>query len=1196
MVVKREKAGKELTVTVKLTQDEEWLSDRYREVYFYPSDTIAVMKIHRSKFDADVTESGCIVARVEKVDGYDVSKAKALVLVISVPGSVVTLSLNRAPNTFAEDGEHATQQLVARMMLGMPRGVTVVARIDTRGKESFPAKYTATAGEDFETLEKTLIIAEDEYELEDSWWVARTNLSLSIFDDDMREGTETFELGANPPSDQSGKARFLNADGSRCWGRCRLAMHITDEEDIPALDLSVSADEIMEEGETSSTATVATTNGKSFATDQVMTFQLGGTATEGDDYVLSPRDADQEEPDYQFVMPAESKSVDVTLKAMSDDVDDPDEKIEVSAMLGDDEIGDMKAVRIMNQRLMAITLAANRDTIIAGMEYLELTVTLEEPADEDLVVTVRLTQEQNWLRDTSVQLNFAAGSAIHELGFHESTFSSAVTESGNLAATVDSVSGYDTGDASVTVFVVSQEGPAMKVFFSHEAYRFTEDREDPFVILVAEAASGMPRGATVPFSVSSRRGTATSPGDYAAMSRALIVPEEDFTFEGGLWQTQVRLPLSLVDDEVWEGTESFDLLLERSPDSPSELQFADFLGAPCQGECLTPVEITDDEDIPEFELSVSEDEIMEEDESSSIAIVSITNGKSFATDQAVTFTLGGDAIPGHDYRVTPADADEELADHQATLSAGSSSVEATFTAVNDEREEGDEEIRFAATHDGDAIGSGAIRIIDRFPGPRVEITFEGVDPPRDKYDAGIATGPFTARITFSERVEGFEQEDIRLETHSGTTVDSTNIGVLLWNYTEVRVGLEYTVEVMPEQNGRLWTVVSPGAATSVKTGDGNQLGANSLQIELPEDRMMVAPTELTVVEEDTVGGRFMVVLTSEPTEDTVKVTLSGTKGTALKAVAAPSLTFVKPFWTLGRVVTVTAGADANTADETVTLTLTASGGGYDGQTVDVVVTVRDNDAAYVRGMSEDEALALVEDATPEAAAAALFGKEGLSEAQLDALDLLGNANGSYDLGDMLSWIDRCRRGGARCGAAPSSTSESIPVAVAAGLGGGTSHRRRRVSSGTRGPVRNRRIRRRSGAARYGLALLLAATMTLWACADDVVRAPSAEADPGFLAVQLTVPSGARDIAAMLVVEGPGVDSVQAPGFELFQSDASSSTGRRIIVSGALSTGAILEFRVPDRGEHARYRVRLLQVAGEDYTLRDLADYTAVISR
>ena len=879
MVVKREKSGEELTVTVKLTQDEEWLSDRYREVYFYPSDTIAVMKIHRSKFDTDVTESGCIVARVAKVDGYDVSKAKALVLVISVPSPVVTLSLNRAPDTFAEDGEHATQQLVARMTLGMPRGVTVAARIDTRGKESFPAKYTATAGEDFETLEKTLVIAEDEYELEDSWWVARTNLSLSIFDDDMREGTETFELGANPPSDQSDKARFLNVDGSRCWGRCRLAMHITDEEDIPALDLSVSADEIMEEGETSSTATVATTNGKSFATDQLMTFQLGGTATEGNDYVLSPRDADQEEPDYQLVMPAESKSVDVTLKAMSDEC----------RRSGREDRGIGNARRRRNRGH-------------------------EGRSDHESATYGNHPGRQPGHDHCGHGIPGADGHAIRELRLLESEFSSAVTESGNLTATVDSVSGYDTGDASATVFVVSQEGPAMKVFFSHEAYRFTEDREDPFVILVARAAYGMPRGATISLSVSSRKGTATSPGDYAAVSRQLTVLEEDFTFKGALWQTQVRLPLALVDDEVREGTESFNLLLERSAASPTELQLSDFLGAPCQGDCPAPVEITDGEDIPEFELSVSEDEIREEGETSSTAIVSITNGKTFATDQAVTFALGGDATPVSDYRVAPADANEEMAEHQATLSAGSSSVEVTLTALDDEHEEGDEEISLAATRDGDAIGSATVRIIDRHPGPRVEITFEGVDPPRDEYDAGIATGPFTARITFSERVEGFEQEDIVLQTHSGTTVDSTNIGVLLWNYTEVRAGLEYTVEMMPEQNGRLWTVVFPGAATSVETGDANRLGANSLQIELPEDRMMVAPTELTVVEEDTVGGRFMVVLTSEPTEDTVKVTLSGTKGTALKAVASPSLTFVKPFWTVGRVVTVTAGADANTAD------------------------------------------------------------------------------------------------------------------------------------------------------------------------------------------------------------------------------------------------------------------------------------------
>ena len=193
----------------------------------------------------------------------------------------------------------------------------------------------------------------------------------------------------------------------------------------------------------------------------------------------------------------------------------------------------------------------------------------------------------------------------------------------------------------------------------------------------------------------------------------------------------------------------------------------------------------------------------------------------------MTFNLGGDAIPEHDYRVTPADAGDELPGHQLMLPAGSTSVEATFTAINDDREEGDEKIRLSVTHDGNAIGSGTIRIVDRFPGPRVEITFERVQPPRDQYDAGIATGPFTTRITFSEPVEGFTREDIEWQTHAGTTVDSTNIGVLLWDYTEVRAGLEYTVEMMPEQNGRLWIAVASGSRQI--RGDGRREPAGGQQ-------------------------------------------------------------------------------------------------------------------------------------------------------------------------------------------------------------------------------------------------------------------------------------------------------------------------------------------------------------------------------
>ena len=124
------------------------------------------------------------------------------------------------------------------------------------------------------------------------------------------------------------------------------------------------------------------------------------------------------------------------------------------------------------------------------------------------------------------------------------------------------------------MFVVSKAGPAMKVFFSHEAYRFHEDRDDAFVIVVAEAAAGMPRAATVDVSVRSRRGTARSPNDYEALSASITLPEEDFALENGSWQLQYQLPVTLVDDEIREGTESFDLVMEHAPGTPVESPMA----------------------------------------------------------------------------------------------------------------------------------------------------------------------------------------------------------------------------------------------------------------------------------------------------------------------------------------------------------------------------------------------------------------------------------------------------------------------------------------------------------------------------------------------------------------------------------------------------------------------------------------------
>ena len=109
------------------------------------------------------------------------------------------------------------------------------------------------------------------------------------------------------------------------------------------------------------------------------------------------------------------------------------------------------------------------------------------------------------------------------------------------------------------------------------------------------------------------------------------------------------------------------------------------------------------------------------------------------------------------------------------------------------------------------------------------------------------------------------------------------------------------------------------------------------------------------------------------------------------------------------------------------------------------------------GEGDDALLARVGDVTPEAATAALFGGDALTGDQLAAMDQLGNRNGAYDLGDLLSWMARCRRNEVSCGAIVSATDAgSLPASPAMPPtkrhmaaprpgGGGTAHRAGRRS-------------------------------------------------------------------------------------------------------------------------------------------------------
>ena len=126
----------------------------------------------------------------------------------------------------------------------------------------------------------------------------------------------------------------------------------------------------------------------------------------------------------------------------------------------------------------------------------------------------------------------------------------------------------------------------------------------------------------------------------------------------------------------------------------------------------------------------------------------------------------------------------------------------------------------------------------------------------------------------------------------------------------------------------------------------------------------VSPTALTVTEEDPAGASYRVVLDSQPTVDVV-ITVAGHAGTEVTP-SPTSLTFTRSNWETGQTVTVTAGDDADTVNDTVTLTHGAmsADSNYQGITIaSVTVTVIDNDdidtAAGICGRTEEVRDALV---------------------------------------------------------------------------------------------------------------------------------------------------------------------------------------------------------------------------------------------
>ena len=116
-----------------------------------------------------------------------------------------------------------------------------------------------------------------------------------------------------------------------------------------------------------------------------------------------------------------------------------------------------------------------------------------------------------------------------------------------------------------------------------------------------------------------------------------------------------------------------------------------------------------------------------------------------------------------------------------------------------------------------------------------------------------------------------------------------------------------------------------------------------------ETNVLVSRAELSVEEGNATGTSYTVKLSSEPTA-AVTVEIGGHSGTDLRlsgVSTSSTLTFTASNWDTAQTVTVRANEDADAADDTATLTHTASGGDYAGVTRDLPVRVDDDETAAI---------------------------------------------------------------------------------------------------------------------------------------------------------------------------------------------------------------------------------------------------------
>ena len=532
---------------------------------------------------------------------------------------------------------------------------TVTARLSGESSEATTITVSAAAvtpaeSDDFELSTNTeLTIAAGQTE-------STGTVTITAVNDDVDGPDKEVTVSATAANDQG-------VDGPDA-----VTLTITDDEGTPAVTLVLSPASIGENG-ASSTVT-ARLSGESSEATTITVSAAAVTPAESDDFELSTNT------ELTIAAGQTESTGTVTITAVDDDVDGPDNEVTVSAAAtntqGVDGPADVTLTITDDEGTPTVTLVLGPASIGENGASSTVTAMLSGESSEATTITVAAAavtpaESDDFELSTNTELTIAAGQT-------ESTGTVTIT------AVNDDVDGPD---KEVTVSAAATntqgvDGPDAVTL------TITDDEGTPTVTLVLSPASIGENGASS--TVTARLSGESSEATTITVSAAAVTPAESDDFElstnteltiaAGQTESTGTVTITAVDNDV------------DGPDKEVTVSAAAANDQGVDGPDAVTLTITDDEGTPAVTLVLSPASIGENGASSTV-----TARLSGESSEATTITVSAAAV-------TPAESDDfELSTNtELTIAAGqtASTGTVTITAVNDDVDGPDKEVTVSA--------------------------------------------------------------------------------------------------------------------------------------------------------------------------------------------------------------------------------------------------------------------------------------------------------------------------------------------------------------------------------------------------------------------------------------------------------------------------------------------------------------------